>query len=496
MIVFLSWFPIKNYFGKKYKNMVFNPEIEAFIKGFVKDLDEKSVAIFAGAGMSKAVGYVNWLELLSDIAEEIGLRVDKEHDLISLAQYHVNHKGSNAGLAKKILQEFSEQAEESDTHKILARMPISTYWTTNYDSMIESSLEKALKVVDTKHAVSQLADSKPKRDAVVYKMHGDVTFPRDAILAKEQYEGYYKTHEAFITALSADLISKTFLFIGFSFTDPNLDYVLSRLRLALPVRDHYCFMKKETKRASDDEELFRYRVRKQELKIADLKRYRIQTLEIDDYDAVPQILKEIERRFRKKTVFISGSAEEYGNWSRQDAQIFIHSLSKQIVKSNFRIVNGFGWGVGSAVINGALEAIYENPRKFSEEQLVIKPFPQFETGGKKLPELWEEYRQRMISLAGIAIFLFGNKVENGVIVNAGGVRREFEIAIEHGLIPIPIAATGYVAKQIFDDIEKDQKKYYGENKLIFEAVKELVSGALSADEIVRKIAAIMQLLNK
>jgi len=255
-------------------------------------------------------------------------------------------------------------------------------------------------------------------------------------------------------------------------------------------------MKKETKRASDDEELFRYRVRKQELKIADLKRYRIQTLEIDDYDAVPQILKEIERRFRKKTVFISGSAEEYGNWSRQDAQIFIHSLSKQIVKSNFRIVNGFGWGVGSAVINGALEAIYENPRKFSEEQLVIKPFPQFETGGKKLPELWEEYRQRMISLAGIAIFLFGNKVENGVIVNAGGVRREFEIAIEHGLIPIPIAATGYVAKQIFDDIEKDQKKYYGENKLIFEAVKELVSGALSADEIVRKIAAIMQLLNK
>ena len=86
--------------------MEFDREIEAFIKIFVADLNERNVAVFAGAGMSKAVGYVNWPELLTDIADEIGLSVDKEHDLISLAQYHVNEKGSNAGLAKKILQEF------------------------------------------------------------------------------------------------------------------------------------------------------------------------------------------------------------------------------------------------------------------------------------------------------------------------------------------------------------------------------------------------------
>lgn len=143
-------------------------------------------------------------------------------------------------------------------------------------------------------------------------------------------------------ARGADLISKTFLFIGFSFTDPNLDYVLSRLRLSLPVRDHYCFMKKVSRLPEDDDELFQYRTRKQDLKIADLKRYRIQTLQVDDFDSVPQILAEIEHRFRKKTIFISGSAEEYGAWDRPDAQVFIHSLSKQIIASNLRIVNGFG----------------------------------------------------------------------------------------------------------------------------------------------------------
>lgn len=477
--------------------MTFDREIEAFIKSFVKDLDERNVAIFAGAGMSKAVGYVNWPELLSDIAEEIGLSVNKEHDLISLAQYHVNHKGSNAGLAKKILQEFSEQAEESESHRILSRLPIPTYWTTNYDGLIENTLEKAFKVVDTKHSISQLANAKPKRDVVVYKMHGDVTLPQEAIISKSQYESYFKTHEAFITALSADLIAKTFLFIGFSFTDPNLDYVLSRLRLNTPVRDHYCFMKKITRAPEDDNELFRYKTRKQELKILDLKRYRIQTLQVDDFDSVPQILAEIERRFRKKTIFISGSAEEYEPWGRQVAQIFVHSLSKGIVTSNLRIVNGFGWGVGSAVINGALEAVYENPRKFSEDQLVIKPFPQFETSGKKLPELWEDYRQRMISQAGVAIFIFGNKLGDvGKIILANGVMREFEIAVQHGLIPIPIAATGYMAAEIFTEIEKDPKKYYGDNDSIFQAVKELSSGTLSPDEIVKKVISILRTLSK
>lgn len=283
--------------------MAFDREIEAFIKNFAKDLEEGHVAIFAGAGMSKAIGYVNWPELLNDIADELGLNVNKEHDLISLAQYHVTFKGNNSGLAKKILQEFSDQAEESDTHKILARLPIPTFWTTNYDNVIERALENALKVVDIKHSVAQLSDAKPKRDVVVYKRHGDVTIPREAVISKEQYENYHRDHEGFITALSADLLSKTFLFIGFSFTDPNLDYVLSRLRLSAPVRDHYCFMKKEVRLPEDDDEIFRYKTRKQELKVLDLKRYKIQTLLIDDYNSIPVVLTEIERRFRKKNHF-------------------------------------------------------------------------------------------------------------------------------------------------------------------------------------------------
>jgi hypothetical protein len=478
--------------------MKFSKEIEAFIRDFVKDLAENNVAIFAGAGMSKGAGFVDWPELLNDIAEELGLKVKIESDLISLAQYHVNERGGRAGIIKKILEEFSEQAELSENHNILARLPISTFWTTNYDTLIEDALKTAFKVVDVKHQVKQLASTRPKRDVVVYKMHGDVHHPADAIITKEQYEFYFRTHEHFVTALSGDLISKTFLFIGFSFTDPNLDYVLSRLNLQFGEnnRQHYCFIKNESKSDEDDDEIFKYKQRKQKLRVDDLKRYRIKAILIDNYSDITDILKEIENRFRKKTIFISGSAEEYGLWDRNQALAFIHILSKNIISSNFRLVNGFGWGIGSAVINGALEAIYEKPEKYSEDQLIMRPFPQFETGEKKINVLWHEYRQRMMSLAGIAIFVFGNKIKDGKIILADGVKKEFDIAIEQGLIPIPIADTGYVTNEIYQEILLNPEKYYTGIEWVIPILSELASNKLTSEEIVKKIITIIQTINK
>lgn len=168
------------------------------------------------------------------------------------------------------------------------------------------------------------------------------------------------------------------------------------------------------------------------------------------------------------------------------------------MRADFRIVNGFGWGVGSAVINGALDAVYEKPERYSEDQLIMKPFPQFKTGEKELNILWEEYRQRMIKLAGIAIFLFGNKKdEDGKNILANGIRLEFAIAKQHGLVPIPIPATDYVAKELFDEISKDFKSYYAENEEIIPLVEELSTySAKEDDKIISTIIKIIKGVNK
>jgi hypothetical protein len=81
------------------------------------------------------------------------------------------------------------------------------------------------KTPDVKTTVENLATTVPRRDAVVYKMHGDVSQPDKAVVTKDDYESYESHRHLFSTALRRDLVSKTFLFIGFSFNDPNLNYV-------------------------------------------------------------------------------------------------------------------------------------------------------------------------------------------------------------------------------------------------------------------------------
>ena len=384
--------------------MKITTEINGFIEDYVKELREGNASLFVGAGISRGAGYVDWKGLLCDIANSLGLDINKEYDLLSIAQYHVNKHGRTR-INKTILEEFTEELEETENHNIIARLPFQTIWTTNYDTLIEDACKKYNKIVDVKSSVKQLFYNKPKRDLVLYKMHGSIEYPDDAVLTKEDYEGYFTTHEAFITALSGELISKTLLFIGFSFSDPNIDYILSRLNFKYKhkEKEHYCLLKKYSLNDFDNCQAdLEYNLRKQQLLIMELKRYGITTILIEQYSDITLILYEIERRFRKKSIFISGSAEEYTPFSNLQAQKFVHLLAKSIIQKGYVIINGFGWGIGSAVINGALEAIYKNPKKYSENQLVLKPFPQFETGSKKLPELWEEYRYNMISQSGVS----------------------------------------------------------------------------------------------
>ncbi|WP_035108676.1 SIR2 family protein [Flavobacterium denitrificans] len=472
-------------------------EINGFINDYVKDLRSGNASVFVGAGISRGAGYVDWKGLLSEIAESLNLDINKEYDLLSIAQYHVNKHGRTR-INKKILEEFTEENEETENHRILARLPFRTIWTTNYDNLIEDTCNKYNKIVDDKYSVDKLFLNRPKADLILYKMHGDIESPGEAILTKEDYEGYFNTHEPFITTLSGELISKTFLFIGFSFTDPNIDHVLSRLNFKYKAknREHYCLLKKyNIADFNNDQAELDYNLRKQQLFISELKRFGITTILIEDYSDITAILSEIEKRYNSHSVFISGSAIEYGEFTPLEAQSFIHLLSKEIIKKKLNVINGFGLGVGSAVINGALDAVYSENKKYSENQLVLKPFPQFPSGVKDLKQLWEEYRHNMISRAGIIVILFGNIETEDGIINADGVKIEFQIAIEKGLIPIPIFYTGYMAQEIFEDIVKDYSDY-NLTKELFNAISNLKFDKDDLNKSIREIISIIQKIAK
>lgn len=442
--------------------------VSEFIREYTRALAEGYAAVFAGAGLSRASGFVNWKELIGPLAKDIGLDVEKEHDLVAIAQYYKNERCGRAGINQRILNEFTQNVEINENIRILTRFPISTYWTTNYDSLLEDGLKENNRKADIKVTQVSLAENIYDRDAVVYKMHGDAKYPDSAVLTKDDYESYINSRPLFRTALQGDLISKTFLFIGFSFEDPNLDYVLSQIRLLLgeSAREHYCFFQKVAQHDGETIEDYAYRQVKQELRIKDLQRYGIQAVLLDSYDDILSILKEIESRLHANHIFISGSISNYSEpWTEKEVNHFAFDLAKQLVKNDNKIISGFGLGIGSSVINGALEEIMSSKYKHIDEHLCLRPFPQYAPDPKLLPSLWTQYRKAMIAESGVAIFMFGNKFrknENNSreeLVIANGMLEEFQIAKENSSVIIPIGSTGWAAQQIFDEVMQDIDHY-------------------------------------
>lgn len=427
--------------------------MKEFQRKFTKAILDGDAAVFAGAGLSRPSGYVDWRGLLKNIAEDIELDVMREPDLIAVAQYYCNEKQGRAQLNQTILNEFVPAGTPNKNLEILSRLPIHTYWTTNYDHLIEDTLRQQGKAVDVKTTPQSLATSLEGRDAVVYKMHGDCTTPESCVITKDDYETYDLTRHLFSTALRGDLVAKTFLFLGFSFDDPNLKYILSRIRALLGEnrREHFCLFEKLQKRQDETDSAFAYRTHKMDLKIHDLQRYGISAVIIDSYSQIPDILKRISQQVKSNCVFLSGSAADYGQWTEENAITLIRMLTNKLCEHGYQIMTGHGKGIGSYVIGTVLERYGSNIHEI-ERHLLIRAFP-FQD--KKRPDytaLVTEYRVGIFQQAGTAIFLFGNKEGPTNVIKAPGVWQEYELAQRSGCNIIPVASTGFVSEDIYNKL--------------------------------------------
>lgn len=468
-------------------------ETEAFINNYVKALKEKNAVVFAGAGMSVSQGFFDWKTLLKPVANRLGLDIEEEqHNLPALAQYFVDKQGGRNELSQILYDEYTKTNPViSENHKTLARLPIEIYWTTNYDELIENALKDFGKTPDVKKAMTDFSVNKPKRDAIVYKMHGDINSVSDTVLTKHEYEDYNKSRELFSNAFKSDYVARTFLFIGFSFADPNLDFLISRIRTLLPKegKPGYYFIKKSTDKTTQI---------RQELKANSLKLYSLYPIWIDDYSEITSILREIELRYLRSTILISGSADVYDPFDNNTAVNFIHDLSKEISKCGCKVLTGFGLGVGSAVINGVLDSMETQKSRNLDNFLIMRPFPQIQSKGKDIRALWSDYRSKFIPLAGIAIFLFGNKnlKPDGSTEVATGMIEEFELALKYGLKVIPVGATGYVAKELCNKVLSNFDQYYNSSSVTIEDFIAISDGNELNADLIKNIVSIINKLNQ
>lgn len=207
------------------------------------------------------------------------------------------------------------------------------------------------------------------------------------------------------------------------------------------------------------------------------------------------MLSAIRKKVLRSSIFISGAAQIYEPKTEKAALSFIHKLSFGIASKGYKIVSGVGYGIGSAVINGASEYIFSTNYRHLDDGLVLHPFPQVVTGTKSKEERNLEYRDEIISHAGLALFVFGNKLnEKGEVVPSDGMFKEFEIAVRNGVVPIPVGATGYASQTLWEEVVKEPLKYYPNNADLLDAIKQVGNTSLSEDELTTQILIAISIL--
>lgn len=433
---------------------------QQFIKEYAQWLEQGTGAVFIGAGISRQAGYPDWHSLLMGIAEELQIDLKQEHDLAGVAQWYINKSGrQRTRIAQIIKENFPDKTDVPPAQRTLARLPVRNIWTTNYDRLIEQAWALQRRNLEVKSIPSDLSVGSPWADATLYKMHGSIDHPADVIIATDDYELYRKTRAGFLQILNGHLIALHCLFLGFSFSDPNIKQLLAIIRESMGdhTTQHYAIIQKPQKSdGSATDKHLAYAAARHNYWVDDLQRYGINCVEIDDYAEIDSILLDLEAAISRRSVFVSGSyPDDLYDKSRTHIESIATRVGQMIGERKFRLVSGFGLTVGSAVIAGMLGTLYKEGVPSLDRSLYLRPFPQVPPDGFEPAKFHRRYREDMIRQAGVCVFVGGVKCEAKSTAVAHGVIEEYEIARALGKVIIPVAATGGAAAEIWARLKVD-----------------------------------------
>lgn len=219
------------------KKVISLDHLEPFTKNFYEEsrrlirtaMADHNLVIFVGAGVSLDSGMPSWSKAVSQIADKLNISPN-EIDSLKIPQYYFNARGKNdyTQLVHQIFR-YGTHLQTMPVHKKIIDFNADVIITTNYDHLLEQAAEESGEVL---HVVSQDSELPYKRGKELIKMHGD--FEHDNFVLKEDdylnYGQNFRLIKNYITSLAGN---KTILFIGYSFSDPDLKQIFSWVKNVL-----------------------------------------------------------------------------------------------------------------------------------------------------------------------------------------------------------------------------------------------------------------------
>ncbi|MCB1470786.1 MAG: SIR2 family protein, partial [Rhizobiaceae bacterium] len=220
------------------------PVSESHIRDLAKALAEGRLVLFVGAGLSyqsrrldgKSDRLPLWRELAAMAAEEFDEKPEDYNFNITDMFDAIVSRRSRTELEKFIRYTLDDTPfDVHRVHSLLSELPWARVYTTNYDSLLVRALGSNKPIVLEKDF--DLLSSSGEQASQVIHLHGNLDDPHT--LTGEDYEIWEEKHPQATAQLTSDGIQKSFLFLGYSFSDPHFKLgLLARLKRLKHGRQH------------------------------------------------------------------------------------------------------------------------------------------------------------------------------------------------------------------------------------------------------------------
>lgn len=223
----------------------------------LKSAKDRRLVLFLGAGFSKNISpsIPDASHLISIAARHARiegrlLATHASNDYMLVAEYlQIQHKLDDAIFElAALIHDKAFSVQSSRPHIQLTEIDCSAIFTTNWDSWIERAFEHQRLPYAVIRDIADLVAPRPSNahgagpqrpklrsrtrvfpETAIAKYHGDLKSPQSIVFSIRSYFDRIIERSALDSLLENELFTKSFLFIGYSFSDPNLRLIWYKL---------------------------------------------------------------------------------------------------------------------------------------------------------------------------------------------------------------------------------------------------------------------------
>lgn len=211
-----------------------------FLEKIYKAIDQDSLGVFVGAGLSVGAGLPSWEDLLGELIDKVENETQTAEDRIKDLRALNKNPTKYLLLAEELREILSDTLDvfirekfddknirPTKAHELAVSLPAQFLITTNYDTL----LEKAFVKVHDSIFPSIFSYDQPdtinynlwNNEYFILKAHGDAkNSPKNIILTEKDYRKVIHQSYGYQSVLHTIFSSCTILFIGASLSDPEL----------------------------------------------------------------------------------------------------------------------------------------------------------------------------------------------------------------------------------------------------------------------------------